>query len=100
MMTEPTMTAETDEAAAPRIEFYGAGWCGDCRRAKFVLDRLHIGYTYHDVEASMDEAREAMHISGSKHIPVLQFEDGAFQVEPSATELIAKINELGLVPGK
>lgn len=92
-MTEPAKTLEPN-----RIDFYGASWCGDCRRAKFVLDRLNIGYNYFDVENDMAAAKEAFRISGQKHIPVIQFEDGAFQVEPSATELITKINELGLVP--
>jgi glutaredoxin len=63
-----------------------------------VLDRLHIDYNYHDVEHDMAAARDAMHISGQKHIPVIHFDDDTYQVEPSATELIAKINQLGLVP--
>lgn len=98
-MTTPTVKTRSAAAGeANRIEFYGAGWCGDCRRAKFVLDRLHIGYNYHDVENDAKAASEAMRISGQKHIPVIQFDDGAFQVEPSSTELIAKINELQLLP--
>lgn len=92
------MSEASQQPENSTIEFYGAGWCGDCRRAKFVLDRLKIDYNYHDVENDMDAAKTAMHISGQKHIPVIQFQDGDFQVEPSATDLIAKINQLGLAP--
>jgi glutaredoxin-like protein len=97
-MTETASSPASPSAPDARIEFYGASWCGDCRRAKFVLDRLHIDYNYHDVEHDMAAARDAMHISGQKHIPVIHFDDDTYQVEPSATELIAKINQLGLVP--
>ncbi|MCI1901449.1 MAG: NrdH-redoxin [Bifidobacteriaceae bacterium] len=99
-MTDVQQVSASTQRSKSRIEFYGAGWCGDCRRAKFVLDRLHIGYSYHDVEHDMEAARTALHISGQKHIPVIAFDDGDFQVEPSATQLIAKINALGLVPAE
>ena len=28
------------------VSVYGAEWCGDCKRATAVLDRLQIKYTY------------------------------------------------------
>ena len=94
MMTSPL----SSDSSNSTIDFYGASWCGDCRRAKYILDRLNIGYTYHDVEVDVDSALQAKAISGQTHIPVIQYADGSHQVEPSATQLIAKINELGLVP--
>ena len=61
---------------ASTIEFYGAEWCGDCRRAKQVLDRYHVVYNHHDIESEEGAAERAEQISGQKHIPVLLFEDG------------------------
>lgn len=79
-----------------KIDFYGADWCGDCVRSKRVLDSLAVEYTYHDVEAD-DEARaKATEISGKMSIPVIQFEDGTFFVEPSDPQLREKLADLGL----
>ena len=36
---------------AGTITMYGADWCGDCTRAKALLDREGVAYTYVDVEA-------------------------------------------------
>lgn len=78
------------------IEFYGASWCGDCRRAKSVLDKLGVAYSYHDLEQDEGAADQAVAISGQQHIPVLQFTDGTVFVEPSNSQLEAKVKELGL----
>lgn len=76
------------------IEFYGADWCSDCRRAQKVLNSLNIPFTYHDLVADPAAAAQAYAISGQKHIPVIQFPDGTFLVEPSNAELAAKAREL------
>ena len=34
------------------IEYYGAQWCGDCRRSKSLMDTLNVGYDEFDVEES------------------------------------------------
>ena len=60
------------------IDVYGATWCGDCHRAKNALDR-------------------AVEISGQKHIPVVLYGDGSFQVEPSVVDIQNKLKELGLL---
>ena len=78
------------------IEFYGADWCTDCRRSKKLLDELGVTYIYHDLESEDGAPERATAISGQKHIPVVQFADGTFQVEPSNAELRAKVVELGL----
>jgi glutaredoxin-like protein len=79
------------------IEFYGADWCGDCSRAKRVLNSAKVPFNYHDIENVEGMAQQAIDISGQKHIPVLQFSDGSFLVEPSAVALKNKIKELGLI---
>lgn len=92
-MSESTSTA--DEAADNTIEVYGADWCGDCKRAKAALERFGVGYSWHDVDHDEGAAQKAMAISGQKHIPVVRFSDGSFQVEPSSNDLKAKLEELG-----
>jgi glutaredoxin-like protein len=79
------------------IDFYGADWCGDCRRSKKLLDSNNIEYTYHDVEIDDAARAKSQEISGKMSIPVIQFEDGTFFVEPSDPELKAKLQDLGLL---
>ena len=79
------------------VEVYGADWCGDCRRAKDALNRFGAEYVWHDLESEEGAAEKAVEISGQKHIPVLLYSDGAFQVEPSATDIQRKLDELGLL---
>lgn len=95
-MTDTTTFADSTSAPDSGITFYGASWCGDCRRAKALLDREGVAFTYVDLEAEPDRAQEAKDISGRTNIPVIAFPDGTHQVEPSNPELQGKLNELGL----
>ena len=84
--------------ASPPFDFYGADWCGDCRRAKAALDRFGVAYNLHDIEHEDGAAEKAIAISGQQHIPVIRFAaDGSWLVDPSATQLQAKCKELGLI---
>lgn len=80
---------------SPEITMYGADWCIDCRRAKSVLDINNIQYDYVDVDAVVDGANAALAISGRTNIPVIVFSDGTHQVEPSNSDLEAKLREVG-----
>lgn len=62
---------------------YGAAWCGDCRRAKAVLDASGLDYEYVDVAASTEAADAALAISGRTSIPVIVLPDGSHLVEPA-----------------
>ena len=87
-----------DERRVPMaIDVYGATWCGDCHRAKNALDRFGAAYTWHDIEQEEGAADRAVEISGQKHIPVVLYGDGSFQVEPSVVDIQNKLNELGLL---
>jgi glutaredoxin len=79
------------------IEFYGAEWCGDCRRAQALLDHYGVEFSYHDVDASEETRAEAVEISGRPNIPVLLFPDGSFLTEPSNPLLNEKLTELGMI---
>lgn len=80
-----------------KLEYFGAQWCGDCRRALKVLSDLNVDYIHHDVENDVDAAARAIEISGRKNIPVLLFPDGTHLVEPSNKELEDKLRSLSLV---
>jgi mycoredoxin len=74
------------------IVVYGADWCGDCVRARRVLDRRGIRYEYIDVDVQAGAADEAVEAAqGRKNIPVIVFPDGRVLVEPSDPELDAAL---------
>ena len=79
------------------IEFYGADWCGDCRRSKSLLNTLGVEYEMFDVEESEENADKAQAISGRTNIPVIKFADGVHLVEPSDAVLHAELKIRGLV---
>jgi mycoredoxin len=70
------------------IKVYGADWCGDCIRAKRVLERTGTSYEWIDVDVQAGAAEEAAEAAGGrKNIPVIVFPDGDVLVEPTAPEL-------------
>ena len=77
------------------IDVYGASWCCDCHRAKAALNDLGAAFNWHDIETEEGAADRAVAISGQKHIPVVLYSDGAFQVEPSALDIKNKLEALG-----
>lgn len=79
------------------IEYYGAQWCGDCRRSKSLMDTLNVGYDEFDVEESKENAEKAQAISGRTNIPVIRFKDGTHLVEPSDAILHAELKVRGLI---
>jgi mycoredoxin len=79
------------------IDFYGASWCGDCRRAQALLEHYGVEFTYHDVDANEDAKAKAIELSGRPNIPVLAFSDGSVLTEPSNPLLNAKLTELDLI---
>ena len=79
------------------VEYYGAQWCGDCRRSKSLLDTLEVQYDEFDVEESKENAHKAQEISGRTNIPVIRFKDGTHLVEPSDAILHAELKVRGLI---
>ena len=79
------------------VEYYGAQWCGDCRRSKSLLDSLEVNYDEFDVEQSKENAEKAQEISGRTNIPVIRFKDGTHLVEPSDAILHAELKVRGLI---
>jgi glutaredoxin-like protein len=77
---------------------YGAGWCGDCRRSKRLLEELDVQVTHIDVEADASAAAKVIEINGgAQSIPVLVFADGTHLTEPSDNDLKAKLQSLNII---
>ena len=75
------------------IVVYGTAWCGDCRRAKKLLERRGIDYAWVDVEEQKGAKEEMLRLNGGdRRVPTLLFPDGSVLVEPSAAELGAKLD--------
>lgn len=79
------------------ITMFGAEWCGDCRRTKKQLDELGIEYDYVDLEDEPAAAEVARDISGRTNIPVVVYPDASHHVEPSNSDVEAKLRELSLI---
>lgn len=75
------------------IVVYGTAWCGDCRRAKKLLERRGIDYAWVDVEEQKGAKEEMLRLNGGdRRVPTLLFPDGSMLVEPSNVELGAKLD--------
>ena len=79
------------------VTFYGAQWCGDCRRSESLLNTLGVEFDKKDVESSAEYTEEAKAISGRTNIPVIVFADGMHLVEPSDAELSAELKVRGII---
>ena len=79
------------------VTYYGADWCVDCRRSKAFMLKHNVEFIENNVEESAELAAKAESIAGRKNIPVIQFKDGAFLVEPSDVDLQAALAERGLI---
>lgn len=88
--------SETQDSSAPVVTIYGADWCSDCIRAKRVFSDLNVPFEWVDLVETPEAAAIAETISGRKNIPVIAYPDGSHQVEPSDTDMRAKLTELGL----
>ena len=77
------------------VVMYGTTWCGDCRRAKKVLERRGVGYAWIDVEKTKGARDEMMRLSGGdRRVPTMLFPDGSVLIEPDNRELEAKLGEV------
>lgn len=74
------------------IKVYSTTWCGDCRMAKWVLDRLEVPYETIDIDLDPAAAAEVQRINGGyRTVPTILFPDGRVLVEPSRRELEAAL---------
>ncbi len=82
--------------ADANITVYGAPWCPDCTRAKQFLGEQRVRYNWIDIDQNEDARAYVQKVNDGKQIiPTIIFEDGSLLVEPSNSELAAK---LGIQP--
>lgn len=75
-----------------QIIVYGTTWCYDTFRAKKILDKNNIPYTWIDIDKDM-EGRSFVEKTnnGYRSVPTIVFPDGSILVEPSNDELSIKL---------
>ena len=75
-----------------KVTVYGAYWCPDCRRSKKFLGEQFIPFRWVDIEQDMaGEAYVLEKNKGKRIIPLIEFQDGSFLVEPTNAELAKKL---------
>ncbi len=82
----------TGDPSPDTIRMYGANWCPDCRRAKAFFGEQRVHYDYIDLDQHPDAVADVERINnGLRSIPTIVFPDNTILVEPSTTELAAKL---------
>ncbi|MBC8075997.1 MAG: NrdH-redoxin [Chloroflexales bacterium] len=80
------------------IVIYSTTWCGDCRRAKRVMDQLDVDYREVNIDVDETAAARVVQLNGgSRSVPTIVFPDGDILVEPSNAALTQKLVEAGFV---
>mgnify|MGYP001572110694 CR=1 FL=1 len=83
---------------AEQITMYGTSWCGDCARARRLLDKHSVKFTWNDIERDMNARSFVERVNrGNRSVPTIVFPDGSILVEPSDSELEAKLKLAGLL---
>jgi len=91
-MINNNQNSHSAKQGSPSILIYGSNWCGDCLRARRLLDKYEIKYVWIDV--SQDKQARAFVVETNKgycSIPTIVFEDGSIMVEPSNQALLEKL---------
>jgi mycoredoxin len=76
------------------ITIFGTTWCGDCHRARKVLDQLNEPYQWIDVDQDAAGKAHLVSVVGKVKVPLVEFGDGSHMVEPSNAALTDKVNAL------
>ncbi len=81
-----------DSSHSNEIVMYGTVWCGDTRRARAFLDQNHIAYKWIDIDQDMQARKFVESVNrGYRSVPTIIFPDGSMLVEPTASQLAAKL---------
>jgi mycoredoxin len=80
------------------IIVYGTNWCGDCLRARRVLEKRNVPFNWINIDHDREAEKFVLeHNSGMRSVPTIIFPDGSIMVEPKFSELVAKLTSAGLV---
>lgn len=78
-----------------KIKVYGTPWCGDCRRARRILDDRAMDYEWIDINQDKEgESYVKKTNRGNRSVPTILFPDETILVEPSNAELNNKLDSL------
>ncbi len=78
--------------AEPKVLVYSTTWCADCRRAKRLLDELHVPYREIDIEQNPEAAELVIrHNGGKRRVPTIAIR-GGFYGNPSPAQLLALLS--------
>lgn len=77
------------------LTMYTTPWCGFCKRLKAQLGRAGVEMIEVDIERDPEAAEFVMGVNGGNQtVPTLLFSDGSTMVNPSATQVQARLTEL------
>lgn len=77
------------------LTMYSTQWCGFCKRLKAQLGRAGVEINEVDIERDEAAAEFVMSINGGNQtVPTLLFPDGSTMVNPSASQVQAKLAQL------
>ncbi len=89
--TENRMAGQTDN----RIVMYTTAWCGDCWRAKQVMQSMQVRYAEIDITHDEDAAATVIRLNnGHRSVPTILFPDGSILTEPPTATLMQKLESL------
>lgn len=81
-----------------KIIIYGTKWCGDCYRARRILEANQIAFEWLDIDLHQEGEEYVLNINnGMRSVPTIVFGDGQVLVEPSNSQLREKIRTLNQV---
>jgi len=76
-----------------QIKVYGTKWCPDCFRAKHVLEKHNIPFTWINIEDDEQAMEYVQKVNGGyKSVPTIVFPDGSVLLEPGNAELEKKLS--------
>ena len=87
-----------DRAHRPAdVTVYGTNWCAQTQRARRLLDRYGIPYTYRNIDEDPEAAQQVRWWTGGyESHPTIQV-GGDILVEPTTAELQWALSQNGLV---
>lgn len=81
------------------IVVYGTNWCGDCLRARRVLEKRQIQFEWINIDRNKQAEQFVLqHNQGMRSVPTIVFPDGSILVEPKFSQLNEKLTSLGMIP--
>ena len=90
---------QNTKSSSQSLIFYGAHWCGDCRRALKFLNDNRVQYKFVDVDRDKDAEAFIKKVNhGMRSIPTIVFPDGSILVEPNNSELGEKLQSVPSAP--